>query len=132
MIGIDEIMNMLDWNNASEVQAEGRALAKGVKCINVFLQPRSNRYPEYNKNVWDNCAKILSDRPDEELEPYLIELFEWIEDLNWPGAICILERLNHFDRNKFFDVCLSSCIKRATLMEEEIWLENLLSVKKNI
>ena len=87
MINIDYIMDLLDWNNSAEEQEKGIRLARDVKCINVFLQPRSNRYHRYNKNVWDNCAKILSDRSDEELEPYLTALFEWIEDLNWPGAI---------------------------------------------
>ena len=120
MINIDYIMDLLDWNNSAEEQEKGIRLARDVKCINVFLQPRSNRYHRYNKNVWDNCAKVLSDRSDEELEPYLIELFEWIEDLNWPGAMCILDRLNNFGENKFFDFCLSSCIKRATLMEDFI------------
>ena len=128
MINIDYIMDLLDWNNSVEEQEKGLRFARDVKCINVFLQPGT----PYGKRTWDNCAKILSDRSDEELEPYLIELFEWIEDLNWPGAICILERLNNFGENKFFNFCLSSCIKRATLMEEEVWLDNLLNVKKNI
>lgn len=43
--------------------------------------------------MWNNCAKILSDKSDEELSPYLPELFRWLKDLNWPGAICIYDRL---------------------------------------
>ena len=128
MVDIDYIMDLLDWNNRAEEQETGLRLARDVKCINAFLQPGT----PYGKRTWDNCAKILSDRSDEELEPYLTALFEWIEDLNGPGALCILERLNHFNGDKFFDFCLSSCIKRARLMGEEVWLDNLLSVKKRI
>ena len=60
MVSIDYIMDLLDWNNSKEDQERGVKLAESVKCINVFLQPNSYRY---GKNVWDNCAKILSARP---------------------------------------------------------------------
>ena len=89
MINIDYIMELIDRNNSIEEQAMGIKLAQDVKCINVFLQPLS----PYEKNVWDNCAKILSERTNEELAPYLIELMEWLQDMNWPGAFCILDRL---------------------------------------
>ncbi len=39
MVNIDYIMDLLDWNNSMEKQEQGIALAKDVKCINVFLQP---------------------------------------------------------------------------------------------
>ena len=86
MVNIDYIMDLLDWNNSIEKQEQGIALAKDVKCINVFLQPGCYKY---GKNVWDNCAKILSARSNEELSPYMIELMEWLQDMPWPGAFCI-------------------------------------------
>ena len=55
---IDRIMDLLDWNNPPEVQEEGRSLARSIRCINVFLQPM---HPGHDKNVWDNCAIILSE-----------------------------------------------------------------------
>ncbi len=70
MVNIVYIMDLLDWNNSIEKQEQGVKLAKDVKCIHVFLQP-GNRY--YGKNVWDNCAKFLSERSNEEPSPYLIE-----------------------------------------------------------
>ena len=72
MVSIDYIMDLLDWNNSVVNQAEGMKLAREIKCIKVFLQPCDENH---NKNVWDNCAKILSEKTDEELSPYLIELF---------------------------------------------------------
>ena len=86
MVSIDYIMSLLDWNNSTEQQTQGIELAKRVKCLNVFLQP--NNYC-YGKNVWGNCAKILSARSNEELSPYLTELMMWLQDMNWPGAFCI-------------------------------------------
>lgn len=80
MFDIDYVMDLLDWNNSAEKQKQGIKLAREIKCINVFLQPGR----PYGKNVWSNCAKILSEKTNEELSPYLIELMEWLQDMNWP------------------------------------------------
>lgn len=126
MHGIDEIMDMLDWNNSPDVQERGRMLAKEIRCINVFLQPG---HEGHGKNVWDNCAMILTDRPDSELRPYLHNLFEWLIDMNWPGAYCIWERLKRYTDKEWFDYVLNDCINEAKALGEDIWLDNLLEIK---
>ena len=125
MCNIDHIMELLDWNNSSEEQSKGIELAREVKCINVFLQPG----PPYSKRVWENCAKVLAERSDEELAPYLIHLLEWIEDLNWPGALCILERLRKYKDNNLIDFALSECKRIAKATDEETWLNNLMMIR---
>ena len=129
MYNIDDIMDMLDWNNSVEIQAQGLKLARNVKTINVFLQPLDKRH---NKNVWDNCAKILSDRTDQELTPYLIPLLEWLQDLNWPGALCILERMNTYSDNPSFGFAFHECMKIAKATDDEVWLNNLLQIDRKI
>ena len=69
MINIDYIMSLIAWNKSINEQSDGIKMAEEVENINVFLQP-------CNKNVCDNCAKILSKRTDDELSPYLVELLE--------------------------------------------------------
>ena len=127
MCDIDKIMDMLDWNNPIEIQNKGRELAQNIRCINVFLQPG---HTGHCKNVWDNCAIILSQRSDLELQPYLHELLEWISDMNWPGAECILERLKNYNDRQWFEYVLDMCISEAIALKEEIWLETLISLKK--
>ena len=122
MINIDYIMDLLDWNNSIEKQEQGIALAKDVKCINVFLQPCSKNY---NKNVWDNCAKILSARSNEELSPYMIELMEWLQDMNWPGAFCIFDRLKGMVNEQLFQYSYTICLKCARALDDETWESNL-------
>ena len=129
MYSIDEIMDMLDWNNSFEIQKRGRELSKEIKCINVFVQPL---HPEHNKNVWDNCAMILSERSDKELHPYLYQLLDWILDMNWPGAFCIWERLKEYGDMEWFNYVLSDCIKEAKMLGEEQWLSNLLKLQSEI
>ena len=93
MVDNTEIMDMLDWNMPLEIQLEGISLARNIKKIASFIQPLT---PKYNKNVWLNCAVIISERSDEEIKPYLPEVLEWLQDMNWPGAFCILNRLQKY------------------------------------
>ena len=122
MYNIDEIMDMLDCNNSVETQEKGIELAKNVKCINVFILPE---HLECSKNVWENCAKILADRTDKELLPYLTNILLWIEDMNWPGAIIIDDRLKKFHDMKMLSFAIKECVKRASETDNHIWLENL-------
>ena len=94
MIDVDYIMSLIDWNQSSEKQKTGIQMAKNIQSINVFLQPCNKNY---NKNVWDNCAQILSERTDDELSFYFEELMCWLQDMNWPGAFCILDRLKKYE-----------------------------------
>lgn len=126
MVNIDYIMELLDWNNSIEKQEQGIKLAQNVKCINVFLQPGSHYY---GKNVWDNCAKILSARSNEELSPYLIELMEWLQDMNWPGAFCILNRLKGMANEQLFQYSYTICLKYAQALGDDVWEGNLRMIK---
>lgn len=125
MVNIDYIMDLLDWYNSAEQQEQGMKLAQSVKCINVFLQPCN---PCCGKNVWGNCAKILAARSNEELSPYLIELMEWLRDMNWPGAFCILERLRGMVNDPLFLYSYTVCQKYAKALEDEIWERNLRAI----
>ena len=122
MPDIDYIMSLLDRNKSPTEQSEGIEMAKNIECINVFIQPCGHIF---NKNVWDNCAKILSLRSDDELYPYLIELFLWLRDLNWRGALCILARLQGYEKNISFIRLLNSCITCARALNDEVWESNL-------
>ncbi len=123
MTDIDYIMELLDWNRTEEEQAKGRELARDVKSINVFLQPNG-------KNLWDNCALILAERSDEELEPYLLNLMAWLEDMNWPGAFCILDRLNRYADTPMFNWALKTSLELAKAMHAKIWRKNLKEIKR--
>ena len=79
MVAIETIFCMLDWNNPIETQELGRLLAKDLTNLDLFCQPFCEKY---NKNVWENCAIILSEKRDAELQPYLTKMLEWLQDLN--------------------------------------------------
>ena len=122
MTNIAEIMDMLDWHMPPEVQARGRDMAKKLETITPFIQPLT---PKYNKNVWENCAVIVAEGSDEKLKPHLVELLEWLQDMNWPGAFCILERLQRYTDNNSIRRAIDLCVEKAKGCNDEIWESNL-------
>ena len=127
MVDITEIMDMLDWHMPAEIQTEGISLARNIETIIPFIQPLT---PQHNKNVWENCAVIISERSDEEIKPHLPEVLEWLQDMNWPGAFCILDRLkNYSDKNSVLSA-ISTCIQKAKDCNDEIWEDNLLTLQR--
>lgn len=129
MVNIDVIMDMLDWNQPEDVQEKGRLLAREVRCINVFLQPGSK---EHNKNVWGNCAQILSERSDEELQPYVGQMLNWLLDMNWPGAMCVFERLKNYKDIAWLNRAITESTNEAQALHEENWLLSLQELKNYI
>lgn len=121
MVNIDYILELFDWGNSAEDQEKGLALAKDVKCTSVFLQPEN----PYGIRVWDNCARALAVRDDETLRPYLFPLLEWLQDMNWPGAYCILDRLQKFKDYKLLSMCMEICRNKARLLDDDVWPESL-------
>ena len=82
---IDELYDALCWRPTGEIPPEVIEAAMEIRNLHVFVQPMLNP-PEKSKSVWDGCAMILARHSDEELEPHLLRLLEWLQDLNWPGA----------------------------------------------
>ncbi|MBQ7232471.1 MAG: DUF5071 domain-containing protein [Bacillales bacterium] len=87
ILGIDDIFYMLSSEREADVQAEGIKEAKKIKNLSVLIQPMET------KMIWENCAKVLVSKTDQELEFYLSRLFMWLQDMNWPGADLIFQRL---------------------------------------
>ena len=122
MVEITEIMDMLDWHMPPEIQSKGISLARDIEIIIPFIQPLT---PEHNKNVWENCAVIIAEKSDEKLKPHLVKLLEWLQDMNWPGAFCILDRLQKYSDNNSIHSAMNVCIEKAKACGDEVWERNL-------
>ena len=84
---IDKIFDYLNWNNSEEIQRQGIELASKIKHLSVLFMPIEN------KSIWKNCAKVLVSKSDDELQMFFCKLFEWLKDMNWPGADLVFDRL---------------------------------------
>lgn len=113
---------MIDWHMPSEIQSKGISLARNTETIIPFIQPLT---PKHNKNVWENCAVIIAEKSDEDLKPYLVELLGWLQDMNWPGAFCILNRLQRYADNNSLRDAINICIEKARKCRNEVWKGNL-------
>lgn len=122
MVDIIEIMDMLDWHMPAEIQSKGISLARNIEKITPFIQPLT---PKHNKNVWENCAVIIAEKNDEKLKPHLLELLEWLQDMNWPGAFCILDRLQKYSDNTSIYRAINVCMEKAKDCNDEVWEGNL-------
>lgn len=128
---IDEIMSLIGWEQPESEQQRGIAMAREVKCLKAFFQPGS---PNYGKNIWDNCAVIICERSDEELAYYISDMLLWLEDLNWPGAELILERLKQFRKDDIVDMlvmCLNHWVPALNKLGERAWLSFIAEILDN-
>lgn len=123
---IDEIYDMLIWDGRlseqeqKEKEEQGIKEAMKIRNLYPFIQPMLAP-PQNSKAVWDNCARVIALRSDEELEHYLYWLFEWLQDMNWPGAYIIFDRLLKipYDTLKGY---YEYSKKKAQLTNDELWL----------
>ena len=115
-------MDMLDWYMPAKIQSKGISLAKNIETIVPFIQPLT---PRHNKNVWKNCAIIIAEKSDDKLKPHLIELLEWLQDMNWPGAFCILDRLKKYSDDYAIRSAINICVEKAKDCNDVVWEANL-------
>lgn len=114
----EKIIKMMDWHQNKSVQLY--AVSKAMKDSNIeyWIQPG------YYKYSWENCAKVIASKDDLSLSKYLIKILEWLQDINWPGALIILERLK-----KFKPILLKNDLENTILIayqQNDIeWLEVL-------
>ena len=118
MPNIEDIFELLDWNNCEEDQAAGIAIANQLDDFSELFQPLTERY---NKNVWDNCALVIASKTDKQLSPYAMQLFKWTADLNWPGAVTILERIKRISSGEVFISAALAAIQQAESKHKISW-----------
>lgn len=131
---LDEIYESFIWDSSytddeyeSKITA-GINEAKKYKYLYPFIQPM---IPEKSKSIWEPCARVVAFKSDEELKPYLYLLFEWLQDLNWPGAYVIYDRLLKMPYTLLKSE-LSFCKRRAKEENNELWLMALEDFSKHI
>ena len=116
---MDEIMAMLDGDSPLVVQQRGIEKARS-KPVCLFLMPSGGSF------CWENCAMVVCEREDKELERYLDHLLLWAEDESKPGSNTIYKRLQQFQWNQSSLLRLRHYISYAKMEEQSNRLSKLL------
>ena len=117
MPDIDHIYEMLSCTNDIKTQQKGIEEAKKIKTLWVLILPI---LPTSSKDVWENCAKVLVSKTDKELSQYYYHLLTWLQDINWPGASIIYDRLSKVS-DDLFEINLSTCLKISKNNGDKPW-----------
>ena len=124
-MNIDEIYDLFIWDKSFSDEEYAQREKKGIeeasrlKNIYPFIQPVIVP-PEKSKSVWEPCAKVIALKSDEELKPFLYLLLEWLQDVNWPGAYIIINRLAQMPFSAIEADFLHSK-RRAEKAHDELW-----------
>ena len=127
MDDIQKIYQMLNWEEPEEIQARGICLAKEIEDLSLLILPPAE------PSVWECCARILSEKNDLALAPYLARLLDWLRDLNWPGASIILDRLKNFPGEQLKEPFIARFAQAKSLDNDEglMWLDYLSELLDN-
>lgn len=112
----DVYYTMLDSNLPKSIQISNiNKLALDTTYDNVkFIMPVRKKY-------WENAARVLQKRGYPYIDDVIPKLFEWMQDMNWPGAIIAEEILKSLPK-KILVNHLEESIKSAVVLKDEIWL----------
>lgn len=113
------ILMNLSWNASLESQT--RAINEIVSMTN--LNPNSLIQP-LGKEYWENAAKALVEIGYPRIGPAIPGLFGWLKDLNWPGAMIVMNLLKSLPQDVVIKYLESAAIE-AVNTDDEIWLINL-------
>ena len=121
---------MLNWQSRFGDQLRGIKLARNLDDLSLLILPCANGE---SKSIWENCARALYEISDDRLEKYLPSLLEWLQDLNWPGAMIILDRLKIFSGKKLKKPFIDLFTYAENLNNEEglMWLDYLSELLDN-
>ena len=124
-LNMDQLYAMLSCENSESEQKKARNIASKLKMLYPLFQPIED------KGVWENCALVIAEKSDETLETYLFLLLEWLQDINWPGAFIILDRLKKYAKVERLATVVDICVKEAVAKDDEMWLHWLSGLLDN-
>lgn len=73
---------------------------------------------------WDKCAIIITKMEYQAVKPFLNALFEWLQDMNWPGALIIRDFLLTIPQDEFkrsYCTAFNTALKKG----DDDWVYNL-------
>lgn len=116
---IIDLIKGLNCNNSIKEQEKAikQLVSRMDYDLKLLIQPKS-------KEFWLNSAKVISLKGYTEYESVIDMMFEWLQDMNWPGAEEIKETLQTIPKDKFL-VFFESSVDRAIKANDSEWCYSL-------
>ena len=121
---IDEIMNMLNCNQPEAIQTKGIVQAKSISAFYLFILPAET------PDVWENCSRIVSEKTDRELKPYLKSLLQWALTIDVPGSETIYQRLLCYQKDEEFEKELTKQLEESNTASNQERTKRIMSLGK--
>lgn len=121
------IIDMLSWNRSEKIQKEGRYLINQKPNFDY----KTLILPDGRKDCWTECAVIICELDNCNIIKLLPDLFVWLQDMNWPGAKEISERLSKIPKSIISSI-VEEAIAIAIRMDDEQWASNIRTMKDTI
>lgn len=117
----ENIFENLSWNASLDCQKKAineLALMDNLNP-NALIQP-------LGKDYWENAARTLSMIGYPRIEEAIPGLFNWLQDLNWPGALIVMDLLKSLPKETIIRH-LEFAANEALSRDDDIWLINLFT-----
>ena len=113
----NRLIDDLDWNATPEEteNAMERLVNLDDDKLYLLLQPR------YDKRYWYNAAIVISKIGYPRIESIIPGLLRWLQDMNWPGALKVVETLQKVDRNVLI-YYIEQALTKAKATNDTLWI----------
>lgn len=113
---VEELIKALKWDapDSEQKTAFERLIYIESGLVQMLLQP-------INKDYWENAAKLLRliEYPRNKLA--IPGLIEWLQDMNWPGAIEAKETLMQIEKNILIPY-IEEALLKAKQQDDTVWI----------
>ena len=119
MLDIKAKIKDLNWNQRPQKNREAIEILQNIPSEKMYLLIMPN-----GKECWENAALVLKKIGWPRIEVVLPELFNWLRDINWPGASIICELLKTIPI-KILSNEVEGSIIRAARENDDIWISGI-------
>ena len=113
-------LSALSWDRSPVLQLEA---IHGI-VADEMLDPSLLLQDNIPKSCWKNAALILAQWGSPRIDVVVPDLFRWLQDMNWPGALEVLVLLYDLPE-EITKGPLQDAIAKARETSDDEWMDNL-------
>lgn len=116
---IDKLINNLDWSLPKNTQEKSinSLISINDEKLHMLVQPIA-------KSHWENASIVIKHIGYPRIKNIIPTLLIWLQDVNWPGALTILDVLAQIDKKNIIKQ-LEQTLITAKNDEDYMWIGGL-------